>query len=121
MFIIFGAGKKGKSKTSSFNDMIEKSAQGKPITVSAEPGEKISIQYVKDSAKAVVCGCLAALDKKGIYNTGGNDLNYSKIEIANKIKKYVNYEIVNSELKDKDFQVAQNNKIVSIIRTNILE
>jgi len=69
--IIFGAGKKGKSKTSSFNDMIEKSAQGKPITVSAEPGEKISIQYVKDSAKAVVCGCLAALDKRGIYNTGG--------------------------------------------------
>jgi len=69
--IIFGAGKKGESRTSSFNDMIEKSAQGKPVTVSAAPGEKFSIQYVKDSGKAVVCGCLADIDKKGIYNAGG--------------------------------------------------
>lgn len=69
--IIFGAGKKAGSKTSYFNDMIEKSAEGKPVTVGAVSGQKFSIQYVKDSAKAVVCGCLADFNKSGIYNTGG--------------------------------------------------
>ena len=72
--MIFGLGKKEKSMTSSFNDMIEKSTQSKPVTVSAAPGEKFSLDYVKNSAKAVVCGCLADLDKKGIYNAGGTIL-----------------------------------------------
>ncbi len=70
--------------------------------------------HVKDAAKAY----LFALEnydlmKGGVYNTGGNDLNYSKIEIANKIKEYVDYEIVNSELKDKDLRhfIVNFNKI----------
>jgi nucleoside-diphosphate-sugar epimerase len=39
-----------------------------------------------------------------IFNTGNNDLNYSKLEIAEMIKKRVDFEIINSELKDKDLR-----------------
>lgn len=72
--IIFGAGKKGQSRSSAFNDLIEKSVFGTPIEVGAVQGEKFCIQYVKDSAKAIVCGCLAGPDKGGIYNTGGTSV-----------------------------------------------
>ena len=42
--------------------------------------------------------------KGGIYNAGGNHLNYSKDEIAQKIKNVVNFNIINSEMKDKDLR-----------------
>ena len=42
--------------------------------------------------------------KGGIYNAGGNNLNYSKDEIANLIKQKVTYNIINSEMKDKDLR-----------------
>ena len=40
----------------------------------------------------------------GIFNAGGNHLNYSKEEIANIIKAKVDYNIINSEMKDKDLR-----------------
>lgn len=40
----------------------------------------------------------------GIYNAGGNDFNYSKEEIAEIIKKKIDYKIINSELRDKDLR-----------------
>jgi nucleoside-diphosphate-sugar epimerase len=40
----------------------------------------------------------------GIYNAGGNNLNYSKENIANLIRKHIDYSIINSELKDKDLR-----------------
>ena len=45
--------------------------------------------------------------ENGIYdghNAGGNNLNYSKDEIAAKIKEKVDYNIINSEMKDKDLR-----------------
>jgi len=42
--------------------------------------------------------------KGGIYNAGGNHLNYSKEEIANKIMEKVHFNIINSEMKDKDLR-----------------
>jgi nucleoside-diphosphate-sugar epimerase len=42
--------------------------------------------------------------KGGIYNAGGNHLNYSKDEIAQKIKTVLNFNIINSEIKDKDLR-----------------
>lgn len=69
--IIFGAGKKGGSRSSIYNDMIEKSVNGIPVHVKAVREEKFSLQYVKDSAEALLCGCLAEKNKKGVFNTGG--------------------------------------------------
>jgi len=42
--------------------------------------------------------------KGGIYNAGGNQMNYSKEEIANKIKEKISFNIINSEMKDKDLR-----------------
>ncbi|MDR1246675.1 MAG: NAD(P)-dependent oxidoreductase [Clostridiales Family XIII bacterium] len=69
--IIFGAGKKGGSRSSHYNEMIEKAAAGEPVSARAVKAERFNIQYVKDSAKALVCGCLAAPGKTGVYNCGG--------------------------------------------------
>lgn len=37
-----------------------------------------------------------------IYNAGGNSMNFSKLEIAEAIKKQINYSIIDSDVKDKD-------------------
>lgn len=42
--------------------------------------------------------------KGNIYNAGGNDLNYSKLEIAESIKKKVNFNVIDSQMKDKDLR-----------------
>ncbi len=42
--------------------------------------------------------------KGGIYNAGGNNLNFSKEEITEKIRQKVEFSVVNSELKDKDLR-----------------
>ena len=61
--------------------------------------------HVRDASKAYLFA-LENYDKmKGsIFNIGGNNLNFSKIEIAEKIKNFVDFEIINSELRDKDLR-----------------
>ena len=54
-----------------------------------------------------VRGYLFALDHRdqmsgGIYNLGSSDLNYSKIDIANAIKKHVECDVIESVLPDRD-------------------
>ena len=39
-----------------------------------------------------------------VFNAGGNELNYSKAEIAALIKDKVNYDIIDSAMKDKDLR-----------------
>lgn len=38
----------------------------------------------------------------GIYNAGGENLNYSKREIAELIKRKIDFKIIDSDIKDKD-------------------
>ena len=40
----------------------------------------------------------------GIYNAGGNNLNFSKDEITDKIRKHVEFNVINSEFSDKDLR-----------------
>lgn len=42
--------------------------------------------------------------KGGVYNAGGNHLNYSKDELAELIGKKVDFNVMHSELKDKDLR-----------------
>jgi len=42
--------------------------------------------------------------KGQIFNAGGNNLNYSKLEIANLIKQKVDFNIIDSDIKDKDLR-----------------
>jgi len=54
-----------------------------------------------------VRGYLMAIDKQdrmrgSMFNVGSNDLNYSKQQIADEIKKHVECDVINSALADKD-------------------
>jgi nucleoside-diphosphate-sugar epimerase len=40
--------------------------------------------------------------KDKVYNAGGGHLNYSKLEIANKIREYIDFKIIDSDIKDND-------------------
>ncbi len=40
--------------------------------------------------------------KGGLFNAGGDALNYSKLEIAEAIKKYLDFKIIDSDIKDRD-------------------
>lgn len=40
--------------------------------------------------------------KNEVFNVGSNDLNFSKLDIANSIKKQHNFEIINSSMPDLD-------------------
>jgi len=68
--LIFGAGKKGGSKTSVFNEMIELSYHGSPVEVELRE-ERFNIVYVKDAAKGVYCGATAKDPQSGVYNICG--------------------------------------------------
>ena len=39
-----------------------------------------------------------------IFNAGGNKLNYSKAELANLIKSRIEFDIINSSMKNKDLR-----------------
>jgi len=47
--------------------------------------------------------------KGGIYNAGSNDMNYSKLEIAQIIQKSLKFNIIDSDLKDRDLRHFQVN------------
>jgi nucleoside-diphosphate-sugar epimerase len=51
--------------------------------------------------------------KGGIYNAGGNNLNFSKEEVTDKIRQKIEFSVVNSEVKDKDLRhfIVNFNKI----------
>jgi nucleoside-diphosphate-sugar epimerase len=40
--------------------------------------------------------------KNGVYNVGDESLNFSKLDIANLIRDYVDFKIIDSDIKDKD-------------------
>ncbi len=82
--IIFGSGKKGGSKTSAFNDMIEQSYYGNPVTVELRE-DKFNITYVKDAAKGIYCATTAKDPKSGVYNTCGHTVDM--YEYADTIKR----------------------------------
>jgi nucleoside-diphosphate-sugar epimerase len=54
--------------------------------------------------------------KGGVYNAGGETLNYSKRQIADIIRKYAKYDIIDSEIRDKDLRhfIVSYEKIASL-------
>lgn len=70
--LIYGAGKKAGSKTSGWNDLIEQSYHGVPMTVSRLGDLPVSINYAKDSAEASVCAVTAENPPSNTYNCTGH-------------------------------------------------
>jgi len=86
------------------NDFVYKAIKEKVIVLFDSFAKRTFI-HVEDAA-----GCYIFtmnhfdMMKGGIFNAGGNSLNFSKDEIAEKIRKKVEFSIVNSELRDKDLR-----------------
>ena len=61
--------------------------------------------HVKDAAQAYIFALEHFDEMKGnVFNSGADRLNYSKLEIAEKIREKVEFEIIQSELQDKDLR-----------------
>jgi nucleoside-diphosphate-sugar epimerase len=70
--LIYGPGKKAGSKTSGWNDLIERSIQGEPMTQSRLSDLQVSINYAKDASEAAVCAVTAKNPPSATYNCTGH-------------------------------------------------
>ena len=86
------------------NDFVYKAVKEKVIVLFDSFAKRTFI-HVEDAADCYIF-TMKNFDrmKDGIYNAGGNSLNFSKDEVAAKIKEKVEFSIVNSELRDKDLR-----------------
>lgn len=66
---------------------------------------KRTFMHIEDAADCYMMAMeKSELMKGNIYNAGGNNMNYSKLEIANLIKKRVDFNIIDSQVQDKDLR-----------------
>ena len=95
------------------NDFVYKAVKEKVIVLFDSFAKRTFI-HVEDAADCYLF-TMNNFDrmKGGIFNAGSNSLNFSKDEIAAKIRQKVEFSIVNSELKDKDLRhfIVNFNKI----------
>jgi nucleoside-diphosphate-sugar epimerase len=86
------------------NDFVYKAVKEK-VLVLFDSYAKRTFIHVEDAAECYLF-TMKHFDqmKGGIFNAGGNPLNFSKEEIAYKIKEKIDFNIINSELKDKDLR-----------------
>lgn len=86
------------------NDFTYKAVK-EGILVLFDSFAKRTFIHVEDAADCYIFAMEHFDQMKGeIFNAGGNHLNYSKDEIAQKIKNVVNFNVINSEIKDKDLR-----------------
>jgi len=86
------------------NDFTYKAVNDRCIVL-FEGGTKRTFLHIRDAINAYVM----ALEKNDkmkneIFNIGSNDMNYTKLEIAEAIKKHTNCTIIDSEIKDLDLR-----------------
>ncbi|MFZ2285530.1 MAG: NAD(P)-dependent oxidoreductase [Bacteroidales bacterium] len=86
------------------NDFVYKAVKEKVIVLFDSFAKRTFI-HVQDAADCYIFA-MRNFDtmKGGIYNAGGNSLNFSKEEIAQKIRQKVDFSIINSEVRDKDLR-----------------
>ncbi|WP_300156514.1 NAD(P)-dependent oxidoreductase [Solidesulfovibrio sp.] len=84
------------------NDFTYK-AMKEGVVVLFDSYAKRTFIHVDDAAESYMFA-LDNWDKMvgGTFNAGGDNLNYSKKEIAELVLKYVNYNIIDSDIKDRD-------------------
>ena len=70
--------------------------------------------HIQDAIKAYLMVLEKTAQMTGqIFNVGSNDLNFSKMDLAKKIKKHIDFKIIDSDLDDFDKRnfVINYNKI----------
>lgn len=98
------------------NDFTYKAIKEK-VLVLFDSYAKRTFIHIDDAADCYIFAMNNADIMRGqTFNAGGNRLNFSKAEIANIIKKKVNYNIIDSEIKDRDLRhfVVNFNKIEKV-------
>ncbi len=66
---------------------------------------KRTFMHVEDAAGCYIMTMEKFQQMRGnIFNAGGNDMNYSKLEIANMIRAKVDFKIIDSQMQDKDLR-----------------
>jgi nucleoside-diphosphate-sugar epimerase len=84
------------------NDFVYKASKER-IVILFDSYAKRTFMHVEDVADCYNFAIQHSEKMVGnIYNAGGGNLNFSKLEIAEKIKKFIDFKIVDSEVKDKD-------------------
>ena len=86
------------------NDFVQKAVQERTLVVYSGHSKR-TFMHVLDS----VYGYLFALDHVnqmtgGIFNMGDANLNYSKIDLVNMLKKHIDFEVIESGMTDKDIR-----------------
>jgi nucleoside-diphosphate-sugar epimerase len=86
------------------NDFVYKAVKEKVIVLFDSFAKRTFI-HVEDAADCYIF-TMNNFDKMNgnIYNAGGNSLNFSKEEITDKIRRKVDFSVINSEVKDKDLR-----------------
>lgn len=86
------------------NDFTFKAVK-EQMVVLFESYAKRTFIHVDDAAACYLFG-LENFDtlKNGVYNAGADHLNYSKMDVALAIKKFVDFEIIDPGIKDKDLR-----------------
>lgn len=84
------------------NDFVYKAVAERAIVIFAGHSKRTFV-HILDAINAYLF-CLDNIEKmKGqVYNAGDESLNFSKIEIANSIKKIIDFEVIDSSLPDLD-------------------
>ncbi|KAA0231879.1 NAD(P)-dependent oxidoreductase [candidate division KSB1 bacterium] len=84
------------------NDFVQKAVQEGTLVLYS-PYSKRTFMHVADSVKGYLFALDHAHQMRGqIYNMGSEKLNFSKREIADAIKQYFSFEIIEANMLDKD-------------------
>jgi nucleoside-diphosphate-sugar epimerase len=98
------------------NDFIYKAMTERVIVIFAGHSKRTFV-HIKDAIMAYVFALNNFENMKNeVFNVGDKSLNFSKIDIANAINKYVDFEIIDSSLPDLD----NRNFLVSFEKINNL-
>lgn len=86
------------------NDFVYKAVK-EGVLVLFDSYAKRTFMHVKDAADCYLFAMDNSDKMRGeTYNAGGNHLNFSKLEIAQMIQKHHKFNIIDSDIKDKDLR-----------------
>jgi nucleoside-diphosphate-sugar epimerase len=86
------------------NDFTYKAINERSLVLFAGQSKRTFI-HIKDAIRAYIFAMDHADTMHGeIYNVGDEQLNYSKVDIANAVRRFIDYEIVDSSLPDLDIR-----------------
>ena len=98
---IFGVGPRMRYDLM-LNDFVHKAVAERALVL-FDQDSKRTFLHVRDAIRAYVMTTVKTEQMAGqVFNVGDNDLNFSKLDLANRIKKFVEFEIVTTNLADPD-------------------